>query len=153
MAQRKQSAGARKRNSGPSRHATVHAGEKPARDAERIVRAGAAGAEEMTRRTEEIGRRTAELFRFNGEAASGRLEEASRIWSALAQDALRQNVETAQNLMRCRTVSDVVEVQTEWLRRSLDNFFERGSRLSELSAELAADAVSRFGQPMQAMGR
>jgi hypothetical protein len=143
MAQRKQSAGARKRRSNKAANEFAYAGEKPVREAGRMASAGAQAAEDMTRRT-------ADVVQSNGEAAANGMQEASLLWSELAQDALRQNVETAQNLMRCRTLGELIEVQTDWMRRSLDNFVGRGTRISELSARLALDAVTRFGGAAEA---
>jgi hypothetical protein len=90
------------------------------------------------------------VIQLNGEQAASRMQEASQLWSELAQEAMRQNVETAQSFMRCRTLGELVEVQSDWMRRSLDNFLSRGARLSELSAGLAVDAVTRFGGAAEA---
>jgi hypothetical protein len=137
MAQRKQPAGARRRGRTRNEEASAYAGEKPMRETGAAASARAQAAEEAVRRASEsvIG---------NGEEAASRMQEAGLLWSQLAQDALRQNVETAQHLMRCRTFGEVVEVQSDWMRRSLDNFLGRGARLSELSAQLAIDTMSRF---------
>lgn len=113
------------------------------REAGRAASAGAQAVEDMTSRT-------AEALRINGDEAASRMEEASLLWSELAQDALRQNVETAQNLMRCRTLGELMEVQSHWMRRSLDNFFGRGARLSEISTQLCFDAMTRFGSAAEA---
>ena len=129
MAQRKQSARARKRRANAGEFA--YAGEKP-------MRAAAQTAENMARKT-------AAIVQSNGEDAANRMQEAGLLWNELAQDAMRQNVEAAQNLMRCRTFGELMEVQSDWMRRSLDNFLVRGARLSELSAQLALDAMTRFG--------
>jgi hypothetical protein len=129
MARRKQSAGVRKRRSNAGEFA--YAGEKP-------MRAAAQTAENMARKT-------AAIVQSNGEDAANRMQEAGLLWNELAQDAMRQNVEAAQNLMRCRTFGELMEVQGDWMRRSLDNFLVRGARLSELSAQLALDAMTRFG--------
>ena len=115
----------------------AHAGEKPMRDA-------GAAASARVQAAEQAVRRASEAVAVNGEEAANRMQEAGILWSQLAQDALRQNVETAQNLMRCRTFGEVIEVQSDWMRRSLDNFLGRSARLSELSAQLAIDAISRF---------
>jgi hypothetical protein len=143
MAQRKQSVGARSGRRNFPRHETAYAGEKPLREAGRVAAAGTQAAEDMARRT-------AEVIQLNGERAASRMQEASQLWSELAQEAMRQNVETAQSFMRCRTLGELVEVQSDWMRRSLDNFLSRGARLSELSAGLAVDAVTRFGGAAEA---
>lgn len=117
----------------------AHAGEKPMREARRM-------AAETTSAMAGAAEGAAEMIRNNGEAVAERLQEAGALWSELAQDAMRQNVETAQNLMRCRTLADFMEVQSNWMRRSLDNFLGRGARLSELSARLAIDAMTRMSR-------
>jgi hypothetical protein len=137
MAQRRQPAGVRRRRSERDEGASVYAGEKP------IGQTGAA-ASARARTAEEAVRRASETVIGNGEEAANRMQEAGLLWSQLAQDALRQNVETAQHLMRCRTFGEGLEVQSDWMRRRLDNFLGRGARLSELSAQLAIDAMSRF---------
>jgi hypothetical protein len=131
MAQRKQPAGARKRRANAAARPFAYAREKP-------MRAAAQAAEDTVRRT-------AAIVRSNGEDAANRMQEVGLLWNELAQDAMRQNVEAAQNLMRCRTVGELMAVQSDWMRRSLDNLLVRGARLSELSAELALDAMTRFG--------
>jgi hypothetical protein len=97
--------------------------------------------------------RTAQLLWSEGEAVGERMQEASRLWSELAQDALRQNVETAQDLMRCRSFPDLLAVQSEWVRRSFENFIGRGARLSELSTRIAVEAMSRLAQGPERLAR
>jgi hypothetical protein len=106
----------------------------------RHKRLGAARA-----RDENFAGSSAAIVQSNGEDAANRMQEAGLLWNELAQDAMRQNVEAAQNLMRCRTFGELMEVQSDWMRRSLDNFLVRGARLSELSAQLTLDAMTRFG--------
>ena len=137
MARRKQPAGARRRGRKRNDASMAYAGEKPMREMGAAASARAQAAEQAVRRA-------SEAVAVNGEEAANRMQEAGILWSQLAQDALRQNVETAQNLMRCRTFGEVVEVQSDWMRRSLDNFLGRSARLSELSAQLAIDTISRF---------
>jgi hypothetical protein len=160
MAQRKQAAGARRgrrrkeelhanageqamdetmRSGESALREAAHAGEKPMRGARRT-------ATESTSAMAGAAESAAEMTRSDGEAVAERLQEAGALWSELAQDAMRQNVEAAQNLMRCRTLADLMEVQSDWMRRSLDNFLSRGARLSELSARLAIDAMTRMSR-------
>jgi hypothetical protein len=66
------------------------------------------------------------------------------------QDAMKQNMEATETLMRCRTFGDFVQAQSEYMRHSLDTMLERSARISDISARIFAEAT----QPMaQLVGR
>jgi hypothetical protein len=104
---------------------------------------------DFSREAEAATSQSGEVVQFAVGDVSNRMQEAAQILAELAQDALRQNIETAQHLIRCRTMGDLLEVQNEWVRRSLDNIMNRGTRLSELSAELTFNTLGRFGSIAQ----
>jgi hypothetical protein len=163
MAQRKQSARSKNRKpaatQGPRVTEEAYSGDKPARgasvekpirEASRAAASTAEAVQESSREAQEATRQSAEVIQLAAEDVSNRMREAAQLWAELTQETMRQNVEMAQSLIRCRTMGDLLEVQSEWMRRSLDNVMNRGARLSELSAELTLETFSRFGGIAQA---
>jgi hypothetical protein len=124
-----------------------HAGNKPSSEGSRMARAGAAVTEAADRRLQNTTRRNIEMLVAGGPKISGRFLEVGHILTEMASDVLRSGVETAQDLIRCRNVGDIVQVQAEWIRRSFAVFFSRGPRLSEITTGLAFEQLRGLSVP------
>ncbi len=73
-------------------------------------------------------------------------EEFGKTYFAYAQAAAEQSVEATKTLMTAKTLSDVVEIQTELARTSFDKLVAEGTKLSEMSVKVTNDAI----EPLQA---
>jgi hypothetical protein len=124
-----------------------HAGNKPSNESSQMAATGAAITEEAGRRLQNTTRRNIEMLVADGPKISGRFLEVGQILTEMASDVLRSGVETAQDLVRCRNVGDIVQVQAEWIRRSFAVFFSRGQRLSEITTGLAFEQLRGLSPP------
>jgi CBS domain-containing protein len=82
-------------------------------------------------------------------AAIGGLQEVSLTWSRVLGQAMETNARFSQELLRCRTVQDVAEVQGRFLRESLAGLRESGAELLRATRRLAEHAL----EPMEEGGR
>ena len=114
------------------------------RAAQNFFEAGGRAAEAW-RTTAEPGRsgaeRTAGLSAETSARLTDGMQQATAVVADLAQESLRRNVETAQSMLRCRTFEDVVRVQSDWMRGSIDLILSRSARLSAIAATLAFGAL------------
>jgi phasin family protein len=131
---------------------------------EQISRAADAGREGV-RVASETGQRLTEqvvqLFGFAGERgqeltrqSSQNLEvvtetsavlargfqDISREWIGLMQEGMQKSLENFAALSRCRSVQDVMALQSEFARNSLEQTVEGTRRISELSTRVAGEA-------------
>jgi len=118
----------------------------------------------------DIGRRQSEQFRDMmgaGTRLYGDLGEVSRddvdtlmqtsarlakgvqdvSWEVMhyTQQSLQLSLRTCNDLMTCRTVEDMLSVQRNFMRQSVDSFLQESAKLLELSSGAASEAV----QPIQ----
>ncbi|HEY1507100.1 MAG TPA: phasin family protein [Stellaceae bacterium] len=53
--------------------------------------------------------------------------------------------ETARGMLGVRTLEDVLRLQTDFAKRSLDSFIEHGAKLSELGCSLVGASAETWG--------
>lgn len=65
------------------------------------------------------------------------------------QQSLQMSMRVANDLMTCRTVEDMLNIQRNFMRQSVDTFLHESARLLEMSSNVATEAVNplseRFG--------
>src|ERR671939_735658 len=71
-------------------------------------------------------------------------QDISREWTSLAQDQLQRNLDALNALLRCRSLQDVVAVQSGLVRDSLELTVTNGRQIAELSVEVASEAAERI---------
>ena len=71
-------------------------------------------------------------------------QDISREWASLAQDQLRKNLDAFNALLRCRSLQDVIAVQSGLVRDSLELTVTNGRQIAELSVEVASEAAERI---------
>lgn len=154
--------GANESGAPPGREA-MEAGRETAeaagRAGQRMARRGVAEASEIGQRQTE---RLRSLLGASGEAY-GDLAENSRGdvdaimetgaklakgmqdvgWEVMrfTQNSLRMQMRAANDMMTCRSVEDVVQLQQDFLRESMDTFLNESARLLEMSSSVATDAL------------
>jgi hypothetical protein len=62
-------------------------------------------------------------------------------WSELRQERLQHNLDRLNDLLRCRSVTDVLIVQSVLVRENLERIVENNQRLAQLTAQVTRDAV------------
>jgi hypothetical protein len=69
------------------------------------------------------------------------LQEASREVVTRSQQRLQRNLDGLQALARCRSMTDLVEVQSSLLRDNLEQTLENSRRLAELTLQMTDEAT------------
>ena len=65
---------------------------------------------------------------------------------------IRQDLETQQELLRCRTLDEVREVQSRFFRTTLDQYSAEATKLMQLSTEFFTRALGPSGAEVRAAG-
>ncbi len=68
-------------------------------------------------------------------------QEISREWFGLVQDRLRKNMDGLNALTRCRSLQDVVAVQSDLARDNLQQAIDTSQRVAELSVQITGNAA------------
>ena len=90
----------------------------------------------------------AEAMSRSGTALAKALQEVSRVWIELTQDTMKHGIETAELLMRCRNIGDVMHAHSEYMRNSFDTFLDRGVQISDISTRILAMATQPIAARM-----
>ncbi|MXQ11175.1 phasin family protein [Microvirga makkahensis] len=77
----------------------------------------------------------------SGTALARGLQEVSREVVDRSQKRLQRNLDGLQSLARCRSVTDLIEVQSSLLRDNLELTVENSRRIAELTIQMAEDAT------------
>jgi phasin family protein len=80
-----------------------------------------------------------------GEILARGAEALGKEYFAFAQDAAEANGEAAKALLAAKSVKEVVELQSEFIRISLDKSVDESGKLSEMSLKIASEAF----EPLQ----
>jgi len=79
----------------------------------------------------------------------GSMREVNEVWLGLVQSQFQANVETAQRMMQCRTPQDLAELQSTYMRTSMERLVDGTSRAVAASSQLA----QTMWRPFQGLAR
>lgn len=65
------------------------------------------------------------------------------------QQSMQASMRAANEMMTCRSVEDMLSVQQNFMRQSVDTFLQESARLLELSNSVASDAVTPLNDRSQ----
>ena len=94
--------------------------------------------------SEELARRSSrnlEAVSKAGAVLAQGVQEISREWVGLAHEHLRDNVDVLGRLTRSRTVHDVIVIQTDLARDTLQRVIDTNRRVAEVSVRVADEAA------------
>jgi hypothetical protein len=74
------------------------------------------------------------------------MQELHREWLSFAQAQFSESMEAGREFARCRSPSDLLEVQMRYTRSSADRILTEATKLAELSVRVASTSL----QPLQA---
>jgi len=80
-------------------------------------------------------------------------QDLSREWLGLMQERMQRNLDSFTALSRCRSVQDVVALQSEFARNTLEHTVEGTRRLAELSTRVATEASQSLASQGDRSGR
>ena len=109
----------------------------------------------------EFNKGNLDAFMAASTAAAKGFETLSQQLIAYNQKAVETSVATAKALLGCRTMQDVVELQSDLTRKGIDEWLAEGTKFSELTVNVAnqaaepinsrlTEAVDRFMKPLAA---
>ena len=93
-----------------------------------------------------FGKGNAEALMLSGNIVVRGVEDIGKAWLDLGQKSLQSGAVLAQAFAGVRTLQELVELQTDLARATLDRLLTESARISELSAKIANEAVA----PLQA---
>lgn len=96
-------------------------------------------AEELTRRSSENVKALTEA----GTVLAKGAQDVSREWLGFAQDRQAKNLEGFKRLAGCRSVQDLITVQSELMRDGFQALIAANKRVAELSLRVSTDAATR----------
>ena len=94
--------------------------------------------------SEELARRSSQNFEAVSQASSVLVkgaQDVSREWLGLAQERIRTNIEAVNRIAGCRSVQDVLTVQSDLVRDNLQQAIDTSRRVAELSVRVASEAA------------
>jgi hypothetical protein len=73
------------------------------------------------------------------------IQEVSREWLRLSQHGLQKNIDGLTQLARCRSMQDIVAVQSELMRNNWHYMIDVSRQIAERSIEIANEATQKIG--------
>ena len=96
----------------------------------------------------ELGRANIEAVLASGTSLVKGLEDISKVMFGLVESSSERGVEAAKAMISAKTMNEVVDLQANYARSSVEQFFADSNRISELGAkvanEIAAPLSERF---------
>lgn len=81
-----------------------------------------------------------------GQAYAKSFTEVNQEIANFLQTRLRHDVEFAESLARCRTLSEATNLQSEWLKQAADEYSREAQKLFALGSSLMQENLSSFEQ-------
>lgn len=70
---------------------------------------------------------------------------SSEVYNSV-NSAFSESVELSKEIFACRTINDLFELQTKYVRNSIDNFFSDSMKFSEMAFQLASEAAEPLNE-------
>jgi phasin family protein len=93
-----------------------------------------------------FGKDTVEAMFASSTLFAKGFEAMGREWMGYCQTSLDSNVDIAKQALACKTLQDVVDLQSGYAKTSFDKLMTEGTKLSEMGMKVASEAT----QPLQA---
>ena len=71
-------------------------------------------------------------------------QDISHEWASLAQNRLKRNLDGFSELLGCRTLQDLIAVQSSLMRDNLELLVNNSRRLAEMSVQVATEAAQKI---------
>ena len=108
-----------------------------------------------------FNKETVDAFVTSGSVWVKGMQDLNRVWFGLAQASMEESVNATRALMGCKTLPDVIKVQSDLGRTNYDKLVSESRKLSDLSVKVAEQtfepinarvnaAVEKFTQPIAA---
>jgi hypothetical protein len=113
------------------------------RTAERFARACGISGESAQQATEQSARNLESIVQ-SGTILAGGMQSISLELLNFARNRLEQNMHRVESLVNCRTPQEVLAVQSDLVRDSLEDFVQSTRHIAAISSQMAEEAVRRM---------
>jgi phasin family protein len=110
---------------------------------ERFARACGISGEGAQQATEQSARNFESIVQ-SGTILAGGMQSISLELLNFARNRLEQNMHRVESLVNCRTPQEVLAVQSDLVRDSLEDFVQSTRHIAEISSKMAEEAVRRM---------
>ncbi len=93
----------------------------------------------------ELNKQGVEAFMMAGNIWAKGYEDLGKAYFSFAQDTAERGAEVAKEIMKAKTVQDVISVQTDFAKKRFDQVVADSTKMSELSVKVATETM----QPLQ----
>ena len=97
------------------------------------------------------GKETVEAWIAAGNAYAKGMEAMNAEFMAFTKQMVEDNVTTARKVMGAKTLQEMVDLQTQFARTSMDGFMAEGTKMGELAAKVAQDTAAPINSRMTAV--
>lgn len=111
--------------------------------AQQMARQADAASQSMTEAMA-LGKDNVEACMACSNIAVGVSKSMGAEWINYANKSLAQNVELSKEIFNCRTLNDVFDLQTKFVKSNMDSFFNESVKLSELAFRTASEMADPF---------
>ncbi|MCA6106816.1 phasin family protein [Bradyrhizobium cenepequi] len=105
-------------------------------------------SEEAQRAAERSAHSTSSVFHSTTAIAKG-MSGMSQEYLAFVRHQIESSMSHMNELWRCRTPQDVVAVQSDFVRETMENAVESGRRMADMSLKAADDTAKRMAQTIE----
>ena len=119
------------------------ASELAGKSVERFARACGVTGESAQQATEQSARNFESIVQ-SGTILAGGMQNISLELLNFARKRLEQNMHRVEALVNCRTPQEVLAVQSDLVRDSLEDFVQSTRHIAEISSQMAEEAVRRM---------
>jgi len=82
-----------------------------------------------------------------GSAVAAGLQDIAQAWADYAQQVMQRTTEATDALLKCRNLSDILDVQADLMRGHLQAFLDQSSKLAEISTRMAERSLVTVRHP------
>ncbi|MDB5411228.1 MAG: Phasin protein [Rhodospirillales bacterium] len=80
----------------------------------------------------------------SGEEVAGGLQDVGRVWAEFVQDGMRESIAATQSLLRARSFSEAMRIQSDYLRNSFELLLDTTAEISDLSKQMMSMTAHRM---------
>jgi hypothetical protein len=131
--------------------------DEAARGAQDLAEEGGHKIERLSERQSETMKRTARaaedmtsagasVMTRSGSAMARGWQDVGQTMMEYLQDATRQNMEATELMLRCRTLGELMQAQSQYMRQSLDTMLQKSARISDISARILSETTQPIAQ-------
>ncbi len=123
---------------------------------EKAFEMGRESAEQLSKSADAITKSLYEAISMSRDSVDAAIE-CGNLTASLAKDlsselvecankAFSDNIELSKNIFACRTINDMVDLQTKVVKNSLDNFFNQSGKITSMLFEYSSEAIEPINE-------